>query len=54
MKPHHWPWTTLFFGALGVLATVIGIAALAGMLKDAHPLFRDDLAGWGSSGGIIY
>jgi len=47
MKPHHWPWTFLFFTALGVITTVAGIAAFAGLLKEAHPLFRDDLAGWG-------
>lgn len=47
MKPHHWPWTFLFFGALGIITTVAGIAAFAGLLKDIHPIFRDDLAGWG-------
>jgi H+/Cl- antiporter ClcA len=47
MKPHHWPWTFLFFSALGVITTLAGIAALAGLLKEIHPMFRDDLAGWG-------
>jgi H+/Cl- antiporter ClcA len=47
MKPHHWPWTFLFFSALGIITTVAGIAAFAGLLKDIHPIFRDDLAGWG-------
>jgi H+/Cl- antiporter ClcA len=47
MKPHHWPWTFLFFSALGVITTVAGIAAFAGLLKDVHPLLGDSLAGWG-------
>lgn len=47
MKPHHWPWTFLFFSALGVITTLAGIAVLAGLLKEIHPLFRDDLTGWG-------
>lgn len=47
MKPHHWPWTFLFFGALGVVSLLAGIAALAGLLQDVHPLLADDLAGWG-------
>jgi H+/Cl- antiporter ClcA len=47
MKPHHWPWTFLFFSALGVITTIVGIAALAGALKNVHPLLADDLAGWG-------
>ena len=46
MKPHHWPWTFLVFNALGVLLLLAGGAALAGMLKGMHPLFRDELAGW--------
>ena len=25
---------------------LVGIAALAGMLKGVHPLFGDDMAGW--------
>jgi hypothetical protein len=47
MKPHHWPWTFLFFSALGTITTLAGIAVLAGWMQDIHPLFRDDLAGWG-------
>jgi hypothetical protein len=47
MKPHHWPWTFLFFSAFGIITTIAGIAAFAGLLKDIHPIFRDDLAGWG-------
>jgi hypothetical protein len=47
VKPHHWPWTFLFFGALGVVSLLAGIAALAGLLQDVHPLLADDLAGWG-------
>lgn len=46
MKPHHWPWTFLVFGLLGVLLLLAGIAALAGLLRSVHPLFGDDLAGW--------
>ncbi len=46
MKPHHWPWTFLVFTALGVVALLGGAAALAGLLRDVHPLFGDDLAGW--------
>jgi hypothetical protein len=47
MKPHHWPWTFLFFSALGILSLIAGIAAFAGLFKDVHPLLADDLAGWG-------
>jgi len=47
VKPHHWPWTFLFFSTLGVITTIAGIAALAGLLKETHPLLRDELAGWG-------
>lgn len=46
MKPHHWPLTFLVFTALGVVALLGGAAALAGLLRDVHPLFGDDLAGW--------
>ena len=46
MKPHHWPWTFLVFSGLGALLLLAGSAALAGMLKAAHPLFGDDMAGW--------
>jgi H+/Cl- antiporter ClcA len=47
MKTHHWPWTFLFFSALGVLATLAGIAAFAGLFKNVHPLLADEMAGWG-------
>ncbi|MDK9724831.1 MAG: hypothetical protein OEL88_08055 [Sterolibacteriaceae bacterium MAG5] len=46
MKPHHWPWTFVFFSLLGAACLLIGIAALAGLMKGVHPLFNDDLAGW--------
>ena len=46
MKPHHWPWTFVAFSLLGIALLVVGIAALAGMLRDVHPLFGDDMAGW--------
>jgi hypothetical protein len=46
MKPHHWPWTFVAFSLIGVLLLLVGIAALAGMLKGVHPLFGDDMAGW--------
>ncbi len=46
MKPHHWPWTFVFFTALGILLLLAGFAALAGMLRGTHPLFNDDMAGW--------
>lgn len=47
MKPHHWPWTFLFFSALGILSLIAGIAAFAGLFKDVHPLLADEMAGWG-------
>lgn len=47
MKPHHWPWTFLFFSALGILTLIAGIAAFAGLFKNVHPLLADDMAGWG-------
>lgn len=47
MKPHHWPWTFLFFSTLGILSLLAGIAAFAGLFKNVHPLLADDLAGWG-------
>ena len=46
MKPHHWPWTFVIFTVLGVALLIVGIAALAGMLRGVHPLFGDDMAGW--------
>jgi H+/Cl- antiporter ClcA len=46
MKPHHWPWTFLFFATLGAVTTVVGVAALLGLMRGVHPLFNDDLAGW--------
>ncbi len=46
MKPHHWPWTFVFFAALGLVLLFVGIAALAGLLRGTHPLFGDDMAGW--------
>jgi H+/Cl- antiporter ClcA len=47
MKPHHWPWTFLFFSFLGSVCTVAGSAALAGLFANVHPLLADSLAGWG-------
>ena len=47
MKPHHWPWTFLFFSALGILSLITGIAAFAGLFKNVHPLLADEMAGWG-------
>lgn len=47
MKSHHWPWTFLFFSALGSGCLLAGIAALAGLFGNAHPLLADELAGWG-------
>jgi H+/Cl- antiporter ClcA len=47
MKPHHWPWTFLFFSFLGIVCTVVGVAALAGLFEKVHPLLADPLAGWG-------
>lgn len=46
MKPRHFPLTFLFFTALGVLTAAVGVAALAGWMRGAHPLFNDDMAGW--------
>jgi H+/Cl- antiporter ClcA len=47
MKPHHWPWTFLFFSFLGAVLTFAGIAALAGLFDNVHPLLADSMAGWG-------
>lgn len=46
MKAHHWPWTFLCCSFLGVICSMAGIAALAGLLKEVHPLLADALAGW--------
>ncbi|MBI5792139.1 MAG: hypothetical protein HZA63_11750 [Rhodocyclales bacterium] len=46
MKPHHWPWTFVIFTVLGGALLIVGIAALAGLLRGVHPLFGDDMAGW--------
>ena len=46
MKPHHWPWTFVFFSLVGGVCLVGGVAAQAGLLAGAHPLFNDELAGW--------
>lgn len=46
MKQQHWPRTFVVFTALGAICLLAGVAALAGMLKGAHPLFNDDMAGW--------
>jgi hypothetical protein len=47
MKTHHWPWTFLFFSALGILSLLAGMAAFAGLFKHVHPLLADEMAGWG-------
>jgi H+/Cl- antiporter ClcA len=47
MKPHHWPWTFIFFALLGIACTVAGIAAFAGLFQNVHPLLADEMAGWG-------
>ncbi|MFN4148806.1 MAG: hypothetical protein ACK4E4_04565 [Rhodocyclaceae bacterium] len=47
MKPHHWPWTTLFFMLLGLFCALGGMAVLTGLMKDFHPLLADEMAGWG-------
>ena len=44
MKTHHWPWTFLVFTALGIVATVVGVAALFGLMQGVHPLFNDGMA----------
>ncbi len=46
MKRHHWPWTFIFFSVVGTACLLVGVAALFGLLKDVHPLFRDELGGW--------
>jgi hypothetical protein len=47
MRAHHWPWTFLFFSALGVLTLLAGIAAFVGLFANVHPLLADEMAGWG-------
>ncbi len=44
MKPHHWPWTFLAFTALGIVTTLAGIAAFAGLMGSVHPIFNDSMA----------
>ncbi|MRR51142.1 MAG: hypothetical protein EG825_09555 [Rhodocyclaceae bacterium] len=46
MKPRHFPITFIVFTVLGVVTTIVGAAALLGVLKGSHPLFNDDMAGW--------
>jgi hypothetical protein len=47
MKPHHWPWTFLAFTFLGIVCSVAGMAAFAGLLDGVHPLLADSMAGIG-------
>lgn len=47
MKPHHWPWTFIFFSVIGTLCLLAGIAAFAGLLAKVHPLLADSMAGIG-------
>jgi ABC-type uncharacterized transport system permease subunit len=47
MKPHHWPWTFIFFSVIGTLCLLAGIAAFAGLLANVHPLLADSMAGIG-------
>jgi len=44
MKPHHWPWTFLAFTALGIVTSIVGVAALLGLMAGVHPLFNDGTA----------
>jgi len=44
MKPRHWPWSFLVFAALGALSFGVGLLALAGVLAEWHPLWRDGTA----------
>lgn len=47
MKPHHWPWTFLFFTAIGIVCTIAGIASFASLLDSVHPLLADPMAAIG-------
>jgi len=47
MKPHHWPWTFVFFGIVGSLCLLAGIASFAGVFDAVHPLLADPMAGIG-------
>jgi len=47
MKPHHWPWTFVFFALLGALLALAAIAAFAGLFDELHPLLADPMAGVG-------
>jgi len=47
MQHHHWPWTFVFFSAIGTLCLLAGGASLAGLFKSMHPLLADEMAGWG-------
>ena len=46
MAPRHWPATFVVFTTLGGAGLLLGIAALAGLLRNVHPLLNDDTAGW--------
>lgn len=47
MKPHHWPWTFVFFSIVGTLCLLAGVASFAGLFDNVHPLFADSMAGIG-------
>lgn len=45
MKPHHWPYTTIATFLLGAISLIVGIAALAGIGGNLHPLLADEGTG---------
>jgi hypothetical protein len=45
VKPHHWPWTFVFFTILGALSLLTGLVALAGIGANLHPLLADEGTG---------
>lgn len=42
----HWPISFLVLTLLGIACLLVGVLALAGLMRGSHPLFNDEMAGW--------